>query len=163
MKRLTSHCCKAPAKINMAPEPMDPIHFCTKCGVPCRVENELTGFNAPSKGITTARKVTGERALFLNIYAEVNGRSEVSGFQLLPPSHPQFHWQFSHILPKGAYGKARLVRENIVACTVAEHEYWENHKDKQRLADEDHLWKPYALRYFRLRLKYNTDNQTPTS
>ena len=51
--------------------------------------------------------------------------SEVSGKQLFPKGHWQFHWQFCHILPKGSYPSLKLDPENIMLMLPHEHSYQE--------------------------------------
>lgn len=48
-------------------------------------------------------------------------RSELSGATLLPKGHPQWHWQFAHILPKGTYPKWKFEEKNIALCLPEEH------------------------------------------
>lgn len=103
------------------------------------------------------RKTTGERALFVALYHQCGGVSQLSGLPLLPPDHADFHKQGSHILPKGAYPRYRLLAENIVMVLAGEHDQWESIKDKERLVDVEPRWKPYVERYYALRLKYNTE------
>lgn len=73
---------------------------------------------------------TGEKKLFMQIWQEREHVSFVPAetgrpLLLLPPGHPQWHWQFAHVLPKGLYGKARLSKENIVLLTPGQHELYD--------------------------------------
>lgn len=69
---------------------------------------------------------SGEYKLFLKIFAQCKGISWVSGKRLLGPEHPKFHWQFAHILSKGAYPKFKLYERNIKPMLPEEHEAQEN-------------------------------------
>ena len=152
-----SSCCEAKAKMDMTQD--DGSYFCTKCGKGCLTKDHAKHLRTTRSTLSNVRKPTGELVLFREIYLECKGRSEVSGLPLLPPSHPMFHWQFSHILPNGHYPRLRLVRENTVACLIAEHEDWERVKDRDRLLKKEGRWKPFVEREERARLKYNTEAQ----
>ena len=116
----------------------------------------------PRTAFKTKRKVTGERELFIEMYKECGKVCALSGADLLPPEHPMFHHQFSHILPKGSYGRWRLRKENIVPCLKQFHDQWEAIKDKERLAVVQPLWKPWCDIYYSLRYQYNTtDHDAP--
>ena len=66
--------------------------------------------------------------------------SEISGLPLPEPGTAQFHWCFSHILAKGAFGRYAMLAENIVLMLPQEHVNWEHmtEADKQ---------KPWYLNY----------------
>ncbi len=51
--------------------------------------------------------------------------SELSETLLLPKSHPKWHFQFGHILPKGSYPKWKLNPDNIMLMLPEEHEHQE--------------------------------------
>lgn len=102
------------------------------------------------------RTATGELALFRELYEEQRGRCAITGEPLLPPADANFYKQGSHILPKGAYGRARLWRCNVVLVLKSEHDRWEAEKNKEKLVEQEPRWKPYAERYAALRLYYNT-------
>lgn len=51
--------------------------------------------------------------------------SEVSGLPLLPKGHSMWHFQFAHILSKGAYPRYKLLPENIMLMRPEEHEHQE--------------------------------------
>jgi hypothetical protein len=59
--------------------------------------------------------------LFNKIWESRQHRSELSGLPLLPKGHPQWHWQFAHILPKGTYPKWKFEEKNIILCLPEEH------------------------------------------
>lgn len=52
--------------------------------------------------------------------------SELSGKPLLSKTHPQWHWQFIHVLPKGKYSKYKLNPDNILLGLPEEHEKQNN-------------------------------------
>lgn len=88
-----------------------------------------------AKGRHKPRKVTGELALFKEIWNEREHVSEVSGkrlWELTPHNMDVWVRQFSHILTKAAYPdrkngiKMRLNKENIVLMTPEEHAEWEH-------------------------------------
>lgn len=47
--------------------------------------------------------------------------SELTGKPLLNRNHPQWHWQFIHILGKGAYPSFKLREDNILLGLPDEH------------------------------------------
>lgn len=159
-KKPLASCCQKPAKLNLnRSEGSMNLYFCTHCGEPCDVSER----NTPFKGFRTLsskREPTGELEVFEWLYEHrAKGVSEISDKPLLPPKHPMFHCQGSHILPKGAYGKYRLLKENIVMVTKEEHDEWEAEKDKEKLVDKNPQWRWVADMYYRLRLKYNTESE----
>jgi hypothetical protein len=67
------------------------------------------------------RKPTGELEVFKEIWEERPHVSEVSGLTIY-----RFDIRcFSHILTKGAYGRFRLKKDNILLVTPEEHNQWE--------------------------------------
>jgi hypothetical protein len=85
------------------------------------------------------RGATGERKLFVQIYVAVGGLSLQSGKPLLPPEHDLFHWQFSHILPKGLYKRFRLYGKNIIPMLREEHDFVGTHEGEAR-KDPNYNW-----------------------
>ena len=63
-----------------------------------------------------------------------------------------WHWQFSHLLSKGAYPSAKLDKENIVLKTWAQHQLWEFHPHKLREKEE---WKWVFEKRERLKKEYH--------
>lgn len=119
MSRLLSSCCQARANVNVR----DGGYLCSKCGSDCTATAKKTGL-ATRSTLSTVHKPTGERPLFIELWAKCKGKSEVSGDQLLPPEHSQFHFQGHHLLPKGTYPDYRLDERNIVMMTIEEHDVW---------------------------------------
>ena len=117
-----SLCCSARVKVNVR----DGGYLCGKCGEDCTTKTERTGFGSKPSTLSKVRKVTGERELFVGLWAKAGGRSRISGEKLLPPEHPMFHFQFAHLAPKGAYPELRLMEENVWPVTVDEHQYQTN-------------------------------------
>ena len=154
--KLLSMCCKATAKVDMSGASP---YFCTSCGKGCGTTTERTGFGSKPSTLSTKRKPTGERDLFIQLYAKCQGRSEVSGEKLLPPEHPMFHFQGSHCLPKGTYPDYRLDPRNIAMVTVAEHEYWHGTPKGILLADPN--WAPIVARYKALQAEAESRNLEP--
>jgi len=156
MSKPLSSCCEKPAKMDMTRN--DAAFFCSHCGQTC----ELSKRTKPFKGYYTMpkeRKPTGEKEVFLKVWARCKGKSEVSGVDLLPLDHPMWHWQFSHCLPKGTYTEERLILQNIVACTVDEHvKEWPivKEKDDQWLKENGYAnWIPKVTLFRAMRLKSN--------
>lgn len=139
MKRPNSSCCDKPAKPNLAST--DGGLFCTHCGQPCETSQRKT----PFKGYTTlspVRKPTGERQVFIELWAKCKGRSVISGAPLLPPEHPMFHFQFAHVLPKSTYPELRLLERNIFPVTIDEHRFQTEHpEDCRRSPSWSEFWK----------------------
>lgn len=98
--------------------------------------------------------------MMVDLWHECKGNSEVSGEPLLPPSHPMFHAQGCHLLPKGSYQDARLERANIVMTTVDEHTIeWplvKEKTDQELKAMGMEKWIPKVTLFRAMRLKYNT-------
>jgi hypothetical protein len=68
------------------------------------------------------KQFKNQSELFDYIWEIKEHKSEISGDNLLPKGHFQWHWQFLHILPKGTYPKYKLLPKNIILGTVKEHE-----------------------------------------
>lgn len=62
-----------------------------------------------------------ELEMFNEIWDERPHFSEVSGELLLPKGHPQWHWQFAHVLNKGTYTRYKFNKENIMLMLPEEH------------------------------------------
>lgn len=156
MSKPLSSCCEKPAKLDMTAS--NGAMFCTHCGQTCEVSKRTK----PFKGYTTisaVRKPTGEHSAFLEVWKRCKGKSEVSGVDLLPLDHPMWHWQFSHLLPKGSYQGERVDLINIVACTIDEHvKEWPRVKEKtdaQMIAMGMSKWIVKVTLFRALRLKSN--------
>ncbi len=93
-----------------------------------------------------------EMDIFEEIWAERKHVSEIDGTPLLPKGHRMWHWQFSHLLPKSIYGKARLDKDNIVLMTWAQHQLWEFHPHKLR---EKEQWRWVFEKRERLKRQYH--------
>ena len=150
-----SLCCSAPAKPDISGEGTG-CYFCTECVKPCDVKTERTGFGSKPSTLSKVRKVTGERELFVGLWAKAGGRSRISGEKLLPPEHPMFHFQFAHLAPKGAYPELRLMEENVWPVTVDEHKYQTTDLGKCR---RDPLWSGFWAYYDRAKLKAETKDR----
>lgn len=150
---LLSTCCNAKSRVNMR----EGGYFCDSCGENCKPKQERTGFGAKASTLSTVRKPTGERPLFIALWAKCGGKSEVSGEPLFPPEHHLFHFQGSHLLPKGRYPDYRLDPRNIVMITCEEHQQWHEHPAS---CDNDPAWRPILQRAKALKAeaeqKYNT-------
>tara|TARA_R110002020_G_scaffold303189_1_gene518525 strand:- start:297 stop:569 length:273 start_codon:yes stop_codon:yes gene_type:complete len=68
-----------------------------------------------------------QKELFKHVWETREHVSEVSGKSLLPRSHYQWHWQFAHILSKGAYPAFKLNPNNIMLMLPEEHEKQEQY------------------------------------
>jgi hypothetical protein len=60
--------------------------------------------------------------LFRKVWAERPHISEVSGLPLYGEGHSLWHWQFAHVLGKGAYPRYKFREENIMLMRPEEHE-----------------------------------------
>lgn len=63
--------------------------------------------------------------LFNEIWEERPHVSEASKKPLLPKSHPQWHWQFCHVLGKNVAPRYKYKKENIMLLLPEEHEIQE--------------------------------------
>lgn len=156
MSKLISTCCSAPAKPDISGEGTG-CFFCTSCVKPCDVKSERSGFGSKPSTLSKVRKPTGERALFVDLWAKCGGKSEVSGAKLYPPEHALFVHQGSHLLPKGTYPDYRLDPRNIAMVTPDEHEYWHSTPKGVLLADP--RWAPIVARYKALQREAETKSQ----
>ena len=148
-----SLCCSARVKVNVR----DGGYLCSKCGEDCTTKTERTGFGSKPSTLSKVRKVTGERELFVGLWAKCGGKSEVSGEKLPDPASPLFHYCGSHLLPKGTYPDYRLDPRNVVMMTPQEHERW--HAEPKGLLMVDDRWKPIVERYLALKREAETKNQ----
>lgn len=157
---LLSSCCNAKARVNMR----EGGYFCDTCGKNCSAKAKRTGFGSQPSTLNTVRKPTGERPLFIALWAKCGGKSEVSGEPLHPPEHHLFHFQGSHLLPKGTYPDYRLDPRNLVMMTPDEHEHW--HRTPRGLLLADPKWAPIVARYKALQAeaerKSEPSKYTPT-
>ena len=159
-KKPLSSCCEKPAKVNMlarAVEGASRFYFCSHCGESCDLSQRRTPFKAST--LSPTRKVTGERELFVKLWAKCKGRSQVSGEPLLPPEHPMFHAQGCHLLPKGSYQEDRLEEQNVVMTTVKEHTeelpLVKEKTDEQIKAMGMAKWVPTVTLFRAMRLRYH--------
>lgn len=75
-------------------------------------------------------KPTGEKELFLKIYAERNATCQITGEFL------QFDvWCFAHILSKGSHNKFRLNPDNIIMVKREIHDLYDN-RGKEKLLEK---------------------------
>lgn len=65
----------------------------------------------------------------MEIWDERPHRSEISGLHLFPIGHFKWHWQFAHVLSKGAYPAFKFRKENIMLITPDEHENQEKYPE----------------------------------
>lgn len=154
--KLLSTCCKAPAKPDISGDGTG-MYFCTSCVKPCDVKSERSGFGSRLSTLSKVRKPTGERALFVELWAKAGGKSEVSGAKLYPPEHALFVHQGSHLLPKGTYPDYRLDPRNVVMITPEEHETW--HREPKGVLLADPRWAPIVARYKALQREAETKRE----
>jgi len=73
-----------------------------------------------------------QKEMFLYIWntrGEANGyKSELTDNQLYHINHPKWHFQFLHVLSKGAYPAYKLNPDNILLGTPEEHENQEQYE-----------------------------------
>jgi len=85
-------------------------------------------------------KFKNQQQLFEHIWENRPHVSEVSGKPLLNKNNYAFHWQFCHILSKGAYPEYKLKEENIILMLPEEHEHQESFEifqdRKQKLKEQ---------------------------
>lgn len=125
-----------------------------KAGI-CEYCNDTAKKEKKGKGSQVSkskkREPTGELQMFLEIWNERPKVSEVSGRPLLPLGHKLWINQFSHILPKGNYGRYRLRKDNIKMVLPDEHDMWEHHKSEIRDVE---IWKWVFIKADELREEY---------
>lgn len=73
-------------------------------------------------------------------------KSEISGKPLVEKGHMMYHWQFAHVLSKGAYPRYRLNEENIMLMT------WEEHQSQEHYPE-------FQERKEKLKQQYYSENQ----
>jgi len=110
--------------------------MCTSCYG--RAQKGKPNEKKKSKSASVFNSELSELDIYNEIWSERVHRSEVSGEPLPPKGHKLWHWCFSHILPKGSYGKFKYDKRNIILKTPSEHILYENHKHKIRHLPE---WK----------------------
>lgn len=69
-----------------------------------------------------------QKQLFDEIWLARDHFSEVSGLPLYPKGHWQWHWQFAHVLNKGAYPSFKYNPDNIMLMLPHEHEKQEQYE-----------------------------------
>jgi len=79
---------------------------------------------------------TGEKDVFENIWEQRKHVSQLSGKPLYPKGHEFWHWQFAHLLSKGAYPSLRHDERNILLVTPKEHERLDG-GDKTKLLESN--------------------------
>ena len=65
--------------------------------------------------------------MFEAIWEERPHVSEVSGSPLHSKGHSKWHWQFAHVLSKGAFPSFKYESDNIMLMTPEEHENQERY------------------------------------
>lgn len=75
------------------------------------------------------RTFKNQSELFAHIWKTREHVSELSGKPLLNNGHPQWHWQFLHLLGKGAYPAFKLREDNIILALPDEHEKQEEFEE----------------------------------
>ena len=115
--------------------------------------------SAKKKNPPKKEKSDDQLRMFLTLWKNSNKVSEISGKPLLGFEHSNWHWQFEHILSKGAYPSFKLNPENIMLMLPEEHIYLTDNTDK---AKQDPLYKKYfekkellKQKYYELHPKYN--------
>lgn len=73
-------------------------------------------------------KFKNQSELFAYVWETRPHISELTGKPLLPKGHFQFHWQFLHVLSKGAYPAYKLNHDNIILALPEEHERQEDYQ-----------------------------------
>lgn len=89
--------------------------------------------------------------LFQEIWDENPHVSVISGELLLPPDHPKWHWQFSHVLSRQAFPRYRNEKKNILLMLPDEHQLLTEHPEKTKQLPE---WQAYWELYESLRRGY---------
>lgn len=98
-------------------------------------------------------KFKNQKEMFNWIWENREHVSEISGHLLLPKTHFQWHWQFAHILSKGAYPSFKLNPDNIMLMLPSEHEKQESYEIFQERKSE--LKQQYYKEYYGKRRKIN--------
>jgi hypothetical protein len=84
------------------------------------LEENIIEQKQKSGGITM--KFKNQKQMFDWIWENRRHVSELSGNILLSKTHPKWHFQMAHILPKGNYPKWKLNPDNIMLMLPEEHE-----------------------------------------
>ena len=91
-------------------------------------------------------KFKNQTELFNYIWETRPHKSELSGFNLLPKGHYQWHWQFLHVLPKGTYPRYKLNPKNIILGLPSEHDQQESFPEF--LAKKQELTREYYKEFY---------------
>lgn len=125
----------------------------------CQYCNRLNKGKKILKSIPVKKKPSGQMAIFDEIWNEREHISEISRLPLHPKGHPQWHWQFSHVLSKGHYKRFKLLKSNVVLMTPEEHFKVTNNT---HLCKSDPAWAWYFERYEQLKQQYYDKNLIET-
>ena len=82
------------------------------------------------KPIKQSKGQSGQKDMFNQIWQDRPHISQISGLKLHPQGHDLWHWQFAHIISKGAYPSYKLNPDNICLMTAGEHSLWDNARHK---------------------------------
>lgn len=120
-------------------------------------DEQVVGKKGRSYALTY--RATGEKALFQAIQEQRMDRgvlrSDISGERLITDvRHKLWVNQFMHCLPKGNYGRYRLLPENIFLGTVAEHHLQTVNPGKTRELPE---WAEFWAKYEELKIRYHQE------
>ena len=132
------------------------MKYCEKEGCDCNefmakfCKNKDFKVKKKPKGLRSKSKPTGELEMFKEIWGERPHVCYVTGERILEFSV----MCFAHILPKGAYGKYRLNKDNIVLMATEVH--WAQHNIAQSdLEAQDSSWEKFFKLQAELKVKYN--------
>jgi len=93
-----------------------------------------------------------EAQMIKEIWDEREHVSQISGQPLVNKSHPKWHWQFAHCLPKSIYNKMRTDKRNVFLVTIEEHEKQTKRPNETKA---DKAWDVFWQTYEELKIEYH--------
>lgn len=138
---------------------------CKNCGnerpIYAKGKCQYCYWKAKRTPVKKRKKETGERDIFREIWTERSHISQISGKKLRGEDDPMWHWQFAHLLSKGAYPSLRHDKQNILLMTPEEHQEFDGGDREKFLQKNNAIWVLEKMNS--LRKKYHQNNNYGTN